>query len=188
MGITRRTSIALLASVAVVPATKFGAFAQGSAAKSPPRNPFLSAEKYGTTHLDPSQSDAFSYPAPRGVFRVDLRKAARVPGGPIEFITLASTSPQYMWAASTGGVSYVDIANDGFRAVAKVATPGTKDISIDALDKLLSPRFTDVAQIEKALAELGLIWTRIASNVYMFVDNDNIFYASSADGKFTPMD
>ena len=88
-----------------------------------------------------------------------------------------------MWAASTGGVSYVDVSNGGFRAVAKVATPGTKDISEEALDKLLSPHFTDVDQIEKALASVGLDWTRIASNIYMFVDNDNVFYASSADGK-----
>ena len=80
-----------------------------------------------------------------------------------------------MWAASTGGVSYVDLSDGGFRAVAQVATPGTKDISTDALDRLLSQSFTEVAQIEKALVELGLDWTRITSNVYMFVDNENTF-------------
>ena len=110
----------------------------------PGRNPFLSADKYGTTHFDPAQTDAMPYPAPRGIFRVDLRKAPRVPGGPVGFMQLASTSPQYMWGTSTGGVSYIDISNGGFRAVARLATPGAKVIPPEVFEKVLDQRYTSI--------------------------------------------
>ena len=84
--------------------------------KAPSRNPFLSAEKYGTTHLDPSMPVV----APRSVFHVDLRTAPRITGGPVSFMQLASTSPEYMWGTTTGNVSYIDVANSGFRAVAQL--------------------------------------------------------------------
>ncbi len=45
------------------------------------------------------------YALPRGTFHVDLRKAPRLQAGPISIMTLATPSPRYMWAASTGGVS-----------------------------------------------------------------------------------
>lgn len=153
-------------------------------ASKPARNPFLSADKYSTTHFDSAQTDAMPYPAPRGVFHVDLRKAPRVPGGPVGFMLLASTSPQYMWDTSTGGVSYVDVSNGGFRVVASLPTPGAKVVKPEMLDRLLAQRFTDVAQAEKAVIhDLGLDWSRLATNVYMFVGNDNVLYASAPGGK-----
>ncbi len=146
--------------------------------KSPSRNPFLSAEKYGTTHFDP----AMPVVAPRGVFHVDLRTAPRITGGPVSFMQLASTSPEYMWGTTTGNVSYIDVANSGFRAVAQLATPGTVAVSPEKLDRVLAQRFTSIDQIEKATKELGVDWTRIANNVYMFVDKDNVLYANTSGG------
>jgi len=35
------------------------------------RNPYLSAEKYGITHIDSAQTDNFADPIPRGTFHVD---------------------------------------------------------------------------------------------------------------------
>ena len=177
MRVSRRTSIALLASVALVPPMPWTAFAQGSTAKSPPRNPFLSAEKYGTTHFDPAQTDAFPYPAPRGEFRVDLRKVPRVPGGPVGFMQMASTSPQYMWGTSTGAVSYIDVSNGAFRAVAQLPVPGAIVIPPEVLERVLDQRFTSIEQIEKLVRDdLGIDFKRLSTNVYMFVDNDNVFY------------
>jgi hypothetical protein len=153
------------------------------APSQPPRNPFLSAAKYGTTHSDPAQTDAFPYPAPRGIFNVDLRRVPRVAGGPVNYMQLASTSPQYMWATSTGGVNYVDVSNGGFRSVAGIASPGAKDIPNETLDKVLAARFTSLAQVENAVMdELGADWTRLAANVYSFVDRDNVLYANAGVG------
>jgi hypothetical protein len=160
-----------------LPSLMGAAWAQEAATKAPPRNPFLSAEKYGTTHFDPAQTDTFPYPAPRGVFRIDLRKVARVPGGPVGYMQLASTSPQYMWGTSTGAVSYLDISNGQFKAVAQIPVPGVKVIPPAVLERALDQRYTSVEQIEKIVKDdLGVTWERIATNVYMFVDRDNVFY------------
>jgi hypothetical protein len=153
-----------------------------SRAKSPSRNLFLSAEKYGMTHFDPAQTRAMSVGAPRGVFRVDLRTAPRVSSGPVSFMELASTSPQYMWSASTGHVSYIDVSSSGFRAVAQLATPGAIAVSQDKLDRMLAQRFTSIDQVERATQELGIDWPHIANNVNTLVDNDNVLYASTSSG------
>lgn len=149
----------------------------------PPRNPFLAAEKYAITHFDPAQTDSFPYPAPRGTFHVDLQKAPRITRGPINIVTLASTSPDYMWAASSEGVAYIDVSNGGFREVARIAAPGVKVISPETHRKVLGQRFTDVAQVQKAVtADYGLDWTRIGNGVYSLVDRDNRVYYNSFGG------
>jgi hypothetical protein len=110
-----------MSAASVLPSqTVIAQSAKPATVTGPARNPFLSAEKYATSYFDAAQTDAFPYPAPRGTFNVDLRKAPRVPGGPVGYMQLASTSPQYMWGTSTGAVSYVDISNGGFRAVAQI--------------------------------------------------------------------
>jgi hypothetical protein len=182
MNFTRRTSIALLTSAALAP-MRLEAFAQSSSGKSPARNPYLSAEKYGTTHFDPAQTDAFPYPAPRGVFHVDLRKVPRVPGGPVGYMQMASTSPQYMWGTSTGGVSYIDISNGGFESVAYFPTPGAKVLLTEVLEKALDQPFTSIEQVEKVVHnDLGVDFKRLRNNVYMFVDSDNVFYGGTPTG------
>lgn len=90
------------------------AFSQDNA-DGPPRNQFLAADKYAITHFDPSQSDSFPYAVKRGDFRVDLSKEPRVVSGPVNIMTLASTSPNYMWGVSSEGVSYIDVSNGGFK-------------------------------------------------------------------------
>jgi hypothetical protein len=84
------------------------AFAQGTGAKSPARDPYLSADKYGTTHFDPRQTDSMPYPAPRGVCRVDLRKAPRVTGGLMGYMQLASTAPRYI--LENGRYSWAEVS------------------------------------------------------------------------------
>ncbi len=147
----------------------------------PARNPFLSSTTYGVTHFDPAQTDAMPYPAPMGTFNINLEKFSRVVGGPVNIMQLASTSPKYMWGASSGGVRYIDVSKGRFRAVAELDSPGTKNISAQTLDKVFTQRFTDLAQVEKAVEELGVNWERIANNVYAIVDSDNVLYAGSKD-------
>ncbi|OYD73855.1 UNVERIFIED_ORG: hypothetical protein BDU10_5549 [Burkholderia sp. CF145] len=84
----------LLAGIAtLIPA--FALLAQDLPANPKP-NPYLAAEKYAITHFDSSQSDSFPYAVPRGTFEVDLRKEKRIVAGPVNIMTLASTSPSYM--------------------------------------------------------------------------------------------
>ena len=79
MRLTRRIPIALLASTALAPLMRLKAFARGTSAKSPARNPFLSAEKYGTTHFNPAWR-----PAKQGspLFAINCRMAAEICGRP----------------------------------------------------------------------------------------------------------
>jgi hypothetical protein len=177
MKLNRRDTLALLASASLAPALPLPADAQSTGANGPARNPFLAADKYATSHFDPAQTDAFPYPAPRGTFHVDARKMPRVIGGPVGFMQVASTSPDYMWGTSTGGVSCIDISNGGFKAVAQLPSPGAKVIPSEVLDKVLAQRFTSIEQVEQVVqGDLGLDFKRLATNVYMFVDSDNVFY------------
>lgn len=182
--LSRRTAIALVSAAGALPILKqFNFWSPGTAgptASHPPHHPFLSADKYGTTHFDPAQTDSFPYPAPRGVFHVDLRKMPRIPGGPVGYQQMATTSPQYMWGTSTGAVSYVDVANGNFSPVAQIAVPGAKVIPPDVLEKALDQKYTSVEQVEKIVRDdLGIDWSRLTTNVYMFVDSDNVFYGGA---------
>ncbi|MRH91409.1 hypothetical protein GFY24_28875 [Nocardia sp. SYP-A9097] len=154
------------------------AAAASSAGSGPARNPFLSAEKFAVTHIDPAQSDSFPAAVPRGTFHIDPAQMPRVPGGPVNIMTLASTSPDYMWVSSTSGPRYVDVADGEFKEVASMDAPGIAPIPTPQLDQVLNQQFTDTAQIEGAIAQGwgGANWQRIANGVYAMVDKDNHFY------------
>lgn len=53
---------------------------EGAKADGPARNPYLSAEKYGITHIDSAQTYSFADPIPRGTFHIDPAAMLRVPG------------------------------------------------------------------------------------------------------------
>lgn len=150
----------------------------------PARNPFLAADKYAMSHFDPAQSDAMPFPAPRGTFQVNLRNVPRVTAGPVNIMQLASTSPNYMWGAGSGGVNYIDISKGGFRSVAQYATPGLVDIAASRLDSVLAQRFSSIGDVENAVGELGVNFSRLTNNVYMLVDSDNVLYAAGGNKIF----
>lgn len=180
MHLSRRASIAIIASAFVAPILKLPASAQSQVTKSPPRNMFLSAEKYALTHFDPAQTDVFPYAVPRGTFQVDLRKMPRIPAGPINIMTLATTSPDHMWAASTGGVAYADATGNGWKEVARLDDPAAKALPSRQLDAALAQSFTDLAQVEKVVKdELGLDQGRISANVYIVAGSDDVLYATN---------
>lgn len=150
----------------------------------PPANPFLAAPVYGITHIDSSQSDTFPYPAPRGTFRVDPRTQPRSAGGPINIMTLASTSPDYMWVASTSGVRYVDVRDGGFTTVAQAAAPGEQAVPAEKLDSVLAQRFTDIEQVRRAVEQDMKLSQRVLGNgTYTLVDRDNRMYYTTADSE-----
>ncbi|MFB8001966.1 hypothetical protein [Nocardia sp. NPDC056000] len=152
--------------------------AASAAGSGPARNPYLAADKFAVTHLDPAQSDSFPDEVPRGTFHIDPAQMQRVPTGPVSIMTLASPSPDYMWISSTSGPRYVDVSNGGFKEVAAMDAPGVQPISPQQLDQVLNQQFTDTGQIEAAIAQDwgGANWQRIANGVYAMVDKDNRFY------------
>lgn len=152
--------------------------ASGSGA---PVNPYLAAPTYGIVHMDSSQSDTFPYPAPRGVFRIDPRTQPRVAGGPVNIMTLASTSPDYMWVSSTSGVRYVDVSGGGFRSVAALAPPGVQGVPTELLDRFLAQKLTDIDQVNRTIEDEWKLDDRVLGNgTYSLVDRDNRLYYSTA--------
>ena len=142
-----------------------------------PRNSYLASATYSITHIDPAQSDTFPYPTPKGTFRIDPRQMPRVAGGPINIMTMASTSPDHMWITSSGGVRYVDVSGNGFTAVAQLDTPGITLVPQESLDRVLDQTFTEIGQIEAAVRDdWGLDWMRVVNGVYGLVNRDNHMY------------
>lgn len=188
MKLNRREAMVLCGYAAAAPALPSAAFAQRVAltrpAKGPPRNPFLAADTYALTHFDPAQTDIFPYPVARGTFRVDPRGTPRVASGPVNIMTLATPSPDYMWAVSGQGVKYIDVSVGGFREVARVAAPGVQNAPPpDKLLAMLGRSFADATEVETALADdLGIRgneWLSVMSGgVYSLVDRDNAAYAN----------
>ncbi|MFG3597989.1 hypothetical protein [Bradyrhizobium sp. RDI18] len=187
----RREAVSLLSGACIAPLMKSGAFAQAASpsaagmSKGPPRNPFLSAEKYAVTHFDAGQSDSFPYPVARGTFHVDLWKQPRVRSGPINIMTLASASPDYMWGVSSKHYTYIDVSGGGLREVTRFAALGPAGpLDPDKLDQLLKMQFTDVPQLEKALKDVWGVddknWASfIAGGTYSVVDRENVLYINS---------
>lgn len=176
------TALALAMFVGTsIPAMAVMAAKENAATRSKPRpNPFLAAEAYAVTHFDPAQTDVMPYALPRGTFHVDLRKAPRVQAGPISIMTLATPSPRYMWAASSGGVSYVDVSDGGWREVARLPDPDAKPLPAGLLDKILAEPLDDVARVEKAVkTDLALDRKRISANIYVVSGKDGVLYATN---------
>lgn len=149
-----------------------------------PPNPYLSAPTYGITHMDSSQSDTFPYLVPRGTFHVDPRTQPRSAGGPINIMTLASTSPHFMWISSTSGVRYVDVSDGGFRTVAELPAPGVKTVPVGELDRVLGQRFTSLDQVRAAVEGEWKLNDRVLGNgTYSLVDSDNRLYYSTSDSR-----
>ncbi len=148
-----------------------GASAAGS---GPARNPYLSAEKFGITHIDSGQSDSFPAAPPRGTFHIDPAQMPRVPGGPVNIMTMASPDANYWWISSTSGPRYVDVSAGGFKEVAAMDVPGAAPISTQALDAVLNQQYTDAGQIQAAIAQEwpGQDWQRLKNGVYGLKNKD----------------
>ncbi len=176
-------AVGLLASCGSGKSKKAATEAQDSVAVTygkPVPNPYLSSEHFAITHFDAGQSDAFPYPIPTGTFNVDLSKFPRVPGGPVGFMQMISTDPNYMWVTTTSNVNYVDVSNNGWKVVATIKNPGSANITKEMLDKGLNEKLTSIAQAETIVFnDWKTTFQQLGNNVYMFVDKDNVLYATT---------
>lgn len=146
----------------------------------PPTNPYLAAPVYGITHFNSAQNDTIPYAVKRGTFKVDIEKLPRVPSGPINIQSMAAAQKGFMWFASTNRVSYVDIRNGAWKALATLEIPGTRPVSTDALNRLLAPQYTSEAQVETLAKEiLGPAPQAVTfSGLYVVVDKDNTLFVN----------
>ena len=188
--ITMRGSIFRIAAVvAVVALTGAGCSKPAPAppvleSHGAPPNPFLSAPTYGITHMDSAQTDTFPYKVPSGTFRVDPRTAPRSAGGPVNIMTLASTSPDHMWVSSSSGVRYVEVSGGDFRTVAEVTAPGVNTVPVADLDRVLGERFSDLNQVRQAVEGDWKLNSRVLGNgTYSLVSSDNKLYYTTADSR-----
>lgn len=149
-------------------------------ASEPKPNPFLAAHTLAITHVDSSQSDAIPYSIPRGDFKVDLQKTPEVNGGPINIMTLASTSHDYMWGVSSGGVTYIDCSGDNWKEVARADVPGIPAFTAEQQKRALGKQFTSEKQVENAVKNIYKVsgFGRISQGVYSLVDVSNLVYVN----------
>lgn len=78
------------------------------AQQRPERNPFLSADIYRVTHVNPGQQNSIPYRVPLKTQHIDLESLVPVWGGPVNNDTYASTTPGYFWSVATDRVALID--------------------------------------------------------------------------------
>lgn len=101
-------------------------------AATPAPNSYLSAPSGAMTHFDPGQTDAFPEAVPSGTRTAygPVGVTPQASNGFINFVTLKSTSPNYVWAVSATGVSYLQTSNDAVTQMgATLYFPGSNIIA-----------------------------------------------------------
>ena len=101
-----------------------------------PRNPYLASEHYSITHFNSAQTDAFPYAVKDGIFTVNPENCASTWSGPVNLMTLSSTSPDYMWGMSSDRVSYINVKDGKFERIAEAELPDIKKHTKEELEKV----------------------------------------------------
>jgi hypothetical protein len=154
-------------------------------ATDPVPNPFLAAPKVAISHFDAAQTNALPYPVTTGTQTVPALSLPQVPAGPINLMTLASTSPDFMWGVSATGVEFIYVGSNSFLPVARTLLPGIQTALVTLLNSLiynpLTPLLnplTTVAAAQSFLNQLPLGSSGISS-AYSVVDNNNVLYINT---------
>lgn len=152
-----------------------------TAQQRPERNPFLSAEIYGVTHINPAKQNSIPYRIPLKTQRVDLESMVPVWGGPVNNATYASATPGYFWSVSTDRVALIDARKKKWKKVADIDLPGAKRRSLDALKKIAEYRYSDMKKAEGHLKSIlgdspGSI---LPAGIYALVSDKDIVYANA---------
>jgi hypothetical protein len=167
----------------------------GEAQQRPERNPFLSADIYGVTHINPAKQNSIPYRIPLKTQNVDLDSLKPVWGGPVNNATYASATPGFFWSVSTDRVALIDARGESWKRVAEIDLPGTKRRSSDDLKKIVNYSYTDMKDSEAHLKSIlgespGSI---LPAGIYALVSNKDVVYANagtivSAIGRKDPED
>ncbi len=151
-----------------------------SGVSQPPRNPWLAQETYSITHFNSAQTDAFPYAVKDGVFNVNPEGCASTWSGPVNLMTLASTSPDYMWGMSSDRVSYLCVADGKFERVAEAALPGVTMRTPDELKTISGSHASYDALAESVTSILGQApQMSMANGNYVLCDIENYVYTNA---------
>lgn len=174
----------LLAPGRSVAATLFCLIAtapDAAAQARPERNPFLSADVYGVTHVNPAKQNSIPYKIDLRERRVDLDALTPVWGGPVNNSTYASARPGFFWSVATDRVALIDARGDGWRMVADIDLPGASRRSRDDLERLVKFEYADLAAAEAHLKGIlgpapGAV---LPAGIYALVSREDHVYANA---------
>lgn len=165
------------------------------AQQRPERNPFLSADIYGVTHINPAKQNSIPYPIPLKTKHIDLESLVPVWGGPVNNATYASATAGYFWSVSTDRIALIDARDKKWEMVADIDLPGAKRRSLDDLKNIVNFNYNDMAKAEEHLK--GILGDAPGSimpaGIYALVSNKDFVYANagtivSAIGRVDPND
>lgn len=172
------------------------AFPQAVAAEErPERNPFLSADIYGVTHINPAKQNSIPYDIPLKTQHIDLDSLVPVWGGPVNNATYASTAPGYFWSVSTDRVALIEARGKRWEKVADIDLPGAQRRSLADLNNIVDYEYRDMKGAEAHLK--GILGDSpgniMPAGIYALVSDQDIVYANagttvSAIGRVDPED
>lgn len=151
------------------------------AQQRPERNPFLSADIYGVTHINPAKQNSIPYRIPLKTLHVDLDTLVPVWGGPVNNATYASATTGFFWSVSTDRVALIDARGRKWEQVAAIDLPGAKRRTRDDLRRIVEYSYGDM---NKAAAHLkGILGNSpgsiLPAGVYALVSNQDLVYANA---------
>ncbi|SAK40626.1 hypothetical protein AWB83_00199 [Caballeronia ptereochthonis] len=157
-----------------------------SAQGTPPVNPYLAGPVYAVTHFDSAQTDSFPYPVSTSAYSIvpgllQLPQTPQIVAGPINLMTLATTSPNFMWGVSSTGVNYLSLASNTLSsaAITPYLFPGITQTLLNTINGLLQNPITTVQQAQNILSQLGLPFASGGfPSAYSVVDSNNVLYTN----------
>jgi hypothetical protein len=173
--------MARMVSVGSILAAPIVAIPAANAQQTVERNPFLSADIYGVTHINPAKQNSIPYKIKLQEKRVDLDALSPVWGGPVNNATYASAKAGFFWSVSTDRVALIDARESQWKMVADIDLPGATRRSRDALEQIARFTYTDMPGAEAHLKRIlgpnpGSI---MPAGVYALVSKDDFVYANA---------
>lgn len=153
-----------------------------TAQSRPERNPFLSSEIYGVTHVNSAQQNSIPYEIPLRIRTVDLGELNPVWGGPVNNCTYTSVMPGFFWSVGTDRVALIDARDSRWEMVADIDLPGVTRRSQEALRKIVDFEYRDIESAEALLISLlGEAPGRAlaGAGIYALVSNEDVVYSNA---------
>ncbi len=147
---------------------------------TPVENAWLASGTYSITHFNSAQTDAFPYAVKDGFYTINPDDCESSWSGPVNLMTIASTSSDYMWGVGSDRVSYIKVANGEFEKVAEAAMPGVTMRTKADLEKLAAI-YSSISELETTVKEvLGPTpQVAISNGNYVLCDCDNNIFVNA---------
>jgi hypothetical protein len=147
----------------------------------PSRNPYLSADIYGVTHVNSGQTNCVPYEIKDGDYKADLNKLTPIWGGPVNNVTYAAVDKNYMWSVSTDRIALIDKTGNNWNHVTDIDLPGAKRLTVDQLKSISDVSYTSLDFASKHLKGIlgpnpGLV---LPAGVYAMVSSEDYVYANA---------